>query len=498
MAGEGTSLRELLATFGFRIDSAPLAAMDRSVESAIGTVTRLGQLLVSGAVVHGVASFMQRAIDAGSELHDMSEQTGLSATELTEWRYAARLAGVEASALSTAMARAAVVAVRQPSAFRRLGVATHDANGELRRTSDLFEDAGAAIGALTNDTERTAAATALFGRQGRALLPMFRQGRAGIAGLRAEVRRLYGTDLERLSELSDRAGDSQDRFSLALDALSTRLAVNVLPWLTSFLETSGELASQFVTMVQASNAVTGALVAIGAVAAAVALATIELWGPPVLIFGLIALALVGVALAVDDVLTAIQGGRSVIGSFIDDLFGAGTTASLVAEGAREIKAAMEAISPVVAALGEAFRTGLAMRIREVRGEVRQVAAAIESAYMLMQRAVIAAGEAGQALGVDTGIDVAGRRASLDAERAAFGARVGTPGYLAGASGAELSAIASHQGSVAISRNVNGVVIHIDGSGDPAATGRAVRDAIEQVGDEDVDASAHDLIPAGAP
>lgn len=458
MAAEGTALRELLATFGFRVDTAALTTADQSLTGLIASTARFGQLLVGGVVASGIGRWIQSTIDAGSELHDMSEQTGLSATELTEWRYAARLAGVEASQLNSAMGRTALAAAHGSPVLRHLGVQTHGAGGELRRASDIFEDAGVAIAGLTNDTARQAAATQLWGRSGRALIPMFAAGLQGVAELRAEVRRLYGTDLEQLAEQSDRAGDAQDHFNLVLDALSTRLAVSVLPWITSFLEAIANGASRLAQLAASSNVVQATLVLLGGIAVAAALATIGSWGPPLALFALVAAAVGVVILVVDDLITLFHGGHSVIGEFIDELFGIGTAAEWV-QGLTEAWEGLTLSIQNAGVVAHEFLDGFGSAVTDLIGGNTDGPQGAQGAFDQdqAQRAEIARQAA----------------AITERERAAF---VTAGGTLPSSS----------------TRAVQVGAIHIDGARDPVETGRAVRDHIEELGDTNADDTAHDL------
>lgn len=493
----GTPLRELLAEFGFRFDPRGAQAANSQISSLVHGVRSLAQGFVAGALVRGVASFIQNAVDVGSELHDTALATGISATELTEWRYAARLSGVEAGALGSAMARTALAAARNSPVLRQLGVRTRDTGGQLRRTADIFEDAGVAIGALTNDTQRSALATQLWGRSGRALIPMFRAGRQGVAELRAEVRRLYGTDLEQLAQQSDDVGDAQDRLNLVWDALRTRLAVFLLPAVEQLANGAVDLANGFADLSRHSSLLEGAVLGVGIVLAAVAIATVGLWGPPLSMFVLLVATLGLVALALDDVITTVRGGRSVIRSFVDDLFGAGTTARWVASGAQAIKSALEALAPVTRSYGDLVYQGVVVHFREIRGTARQIGASIEAWSIVIQRAVLGVRELARATGLVApgGVDIEAERGRLTAQSTALASQLGVPGYLSGGSSA-ITAPKAGGGDVSLSRHVNVGAIHVDGSSDPIATGRAVQAAIEDAGADSVDDAAHDLVPVG--
>lgn len=326
----GTPLREILASFGIEVNTAELQRGMTSIDGAIDAVTGLGRALAGSAIVVGIQSLVQGMIDTGSELHDTSTAMGISATELAGWRHAAGMAGVDAGQLSGALSRVAVIARSHEGVFRRLGVTVRDANGEYRSASDLLADVGTAIGSIDNETERTAAAVQIFGRSGRALIPLFGDGAESVAAMREEVRALYGTDLDRLAEVADEAGDAQDRLSLRLDAVRTRLALLLVPALTEALDLALGWSTAAVQAARNSEVFTAALAVLGAVGVAAAIATAGAWGPPLLVFLAYAIAIGVVIGLVDDLLVLFAGGESVIGDFIDELFGVGTAEAMVA------------------------------------------------------------------------------------------------------------------------------------------------------------------------
>lgn len=473
-------LRELLAQFGFEFDTRAAAQATQSISGVIGAARSLGQTLLAGAVVQGIASFVNGMIETGSELADASAQMGISATELTEWRYASHLAGVDAGELNMALARTALAAQRNSPIFRQLGISTRDSSGNLRRASDIFEDAGVALGGLSNETQRTAFATQLFGRSGRALIPLFREGRNGVRELRAEVRRLYGTDLDRLAEQADAAGDAQDRLSEVWSALRTRLSLYVLPVLTSVLETLVDWGVSFAEATRGSNILQGALAVLGAIAVGAALATIGIWGPPVVMFGLLAAAVAFVILAVDDLITTFQGGRSVIRTFLDELFGIGTTSEVIDSLRRGWDSWMSSIRETVQELGR-----LRDAWRELTGQTETTRDS---------RVGTASGEARSSRrGFDASTALT---ATQDRERQAERREAERIGSLPAVFGArEGAVVAPRPSSVSVRRDVNVAAIHVSGAGDPVAVGREVRRQIEAASADDIDQTAADLAPA---
>lgn len=322
-------LRELLAEFGFEFDTASALAAASSIEEVVSAASAFGAELLTGGVVAAAAYWVTTMAEVGAELDDVSQRLQMSATEVTEWHHAAQLSGVAASELDRAILATARAAATGGAALRAIGVETRDAGGQARTTGQIFESTIDALASMSDEGDRAAAAQRIFGRNASALAPLLRQGADGIHDLRAEVRRLYGTDLERLAELGAEVGDEQDRLNLVWDAMRTRLAVLLLPALSSVLEAFLSVGTVVNDLIRGSSILEVVAGALGVALAAAAISTIGVWGPAAATFGVVALAIGAVLLVVEDVVTMFRGSRSVIGDFIDELFGIGSARAVV-------------------------------------------------------------------------------------------------------------------------------------------------------------------------
>jgi hypothetical protein len=82
-------------------------------------------------------------------------------------------------------------------------------------------------------------------------------------------------------------------------------------------------------MADNSHFLEAAIITLSAVAIGAGLSTSAAWAGPIAIFGLAAIAIGFVILLVDDLITLFSGGTSIIGSFLDEIFGIGTATELV-------------------------------------------------------------------------------------------------------------------------------------------------------------------------
>lgn len=145
-------------------------AMVALAAAVVGAVAAVGKLVLSEA-------------QAADELTTLAATTGLSTETLQKWSYAAAMCGISADTLTGAqtkliknMATAQKGTGDAAKAFETLGVRITDANGELRNSEDVFNDALNALGRVGNETERDALAMQIFGKSARELNPVINAG----------------------------------------------------------------------------------------------------------------------------------------------------------------------------------------------------------------------------------------------------------------------------------------------------------------------------------
>ena len=405
------ALRELLAKFGFEVDTAALDRADAAIARTSARVQEMGReaqaagpkvqkglkladlgrglqalglAAAATAAVRSVVSLAHGIEQMGSELQDTSAQTGLSIRALQEWRFIAGQSGASADGVTRSLGffqRAVFAASRggkgQASVFRQLGVSVTDASGRLRPTSDLMMEAGLAIAGLGDDAARTAYATKIFGREGLTLLPLFAQGEAGVAKLREQFNALGGGMSGEASAAADEYGDAIGRFDLALTSVKGTVATALLPTLTRFQDWLSKGVGWFTRLAKGSRVAEIGMVALSAAAVVAAASFAAAWFSALWPVALAAL-LVGIfALEVEDLITYLEGGDSAIGRFIDSIFGVGAAKKhlellkggfhIVANAARVAAAVITTAFGAVAAVVKAVNSQVASAVGAVRG-----------------------------------------------------------------------------------------------------------------------------------
>ncbi len=130
----------------------------------------------TGAVV-GLGMMAQSVADARNNLTDLSTRSGVARETIAGLKVAADGSGVSFSKIEGILGRLPKTmsdvqagSKKQADAFRALGVDVTNADGTLRDADAVFRDSIKAIGGLSSETDKAAAATQLFGRQGTYLL----------------------------------------------------------------------------------------------------------------------------------------------------------------------------------------------------------------------------------------------------------------------------------------------------------------------------------------
>ena len=140
----------------------------------------------------GAAAY--KATETADDLNTLSQQTGISTDSLQKMAYAADIVDVSVDTISGSMAKLkknmASESTSTVEAFNAIGVATRDANGELRNSEDVFYDVLQGLSQVTNETERDTIAMQLFGKSADQMAGIIDDGGASLKALGEEAEQL--------------------------------------------------------------------------------------------------------------------------------------------------------------------------------------------------------------------------------------------------------------------------------------------------------------------
>lgn len=172
------------------------------------------------------------------EINTLSVTTGLSTDTLQEYQYMADLADVSLNTitgsltkLTKQMGAAADGNETAAGKFAELGINIKDANGNLKTSEEVFNEAISALSEIENQTERDAASMELFGKSAQDLNPLMAIGAEGIAQLKQEAHDTgYVLDTEALGSLNS-VQDAMDRWKNTTTTLSNEVGLRLAPYI---------------------------------------------------------------------------------------------------------------------------------------------------------------------------------------------------------------------------------------------------------------------------
>jgi hypothetical protein len=331
-----SQVTELVTNFRFEGSTGPLNEYNSSLGSSIGLLAAMTTaLFASGAAVATFATNILRAFDATEQL---SRSTGEGVEFIQEMGFAASVNGSSIQAFQSSvegLSRTIGEAAQKGSDdFARLGISVRDANGQVKSTQQVMDEVRNSFSRLgLSMSEQRGFAEALG--IDASMLQTLGLTSAAMADLRQQAR-----DLGVLTgEQADQAiayNDSVTVLRYGLNSLQLLMSVGLAPqlqeiseyftellknnkeWIVEGVEGSFKVLVEFGKMLVRLSpfiiAYTGFVLSASAATGGFALALKGLQA--VTLVGLI----VGLALAIDDLIVAFQGGESVFRDYFKDNF----------------------------------------------------------------------------------------------------------------------------------------------------------------------------------
>lgn len=156
----------------------------------------------------GIGGIAMKSVQAADELNTLATQTGFTTDEIQKIQYAADLVDVSfeeiAGATKKLTKNMTSDADGTAAAFEKIGVATRNADGSFRDTTEVFYDVLAGLSQVTNETERDALAMQLLGSNATSLSTIIDDGGVALKEYGEEAENLgLILDQETLGSLND-------------------------------------------------------------------------------------------------------------------------------------------------------------------------------------------------------------------------------------------------------------------------------------------------------
>lgn len=252
--------------------------------SEVGTkLTKAGNamrgLSMAGAAVTGaIGALAVKSGKAADDINTLSKVTGIATDKLQLYKLAAEQVDVSVDAIARSqktLKKNMFTASEGGSAakyFKQLGISVTDANGNLRDSDEVFQEAIKKLGSMKNETERDALAMKLFGKSAAELNPLIEDGGKAYSNLTKlmkenNINLVDQKTLDQANKFNDSIDNMKSIFGATLQSVGTQLAAYLAPALEKVVGLVGTLAGWLSNL---SPQVLTIIAVIGGIVAAIA------------------------------------------------------------------------------------------------------------------------------------------------------------------------------------------------------------------------------------
>lgn len=347
---------ELVTLLSFKTSPGTEKAI-KSIKDGIDTLKSEVTKWAAAATAAGAATsaFLLSASDKAIELQKLSQSTNLSTDSLQQWQYAAEAVGASSAAVTSDL-ESLLKTMSSPipgelnMELMMLGVSVHNASGQLRGADEVLKDVGDKLNKMSS-----ARAVQWAERVGISndTLMLLKQGRQGLSELFEEAQLVGAIIPEDAINRGAELSKSIKTLKTVFQALGNSIALSFAPNLKKvvdnfkqFLINNADFVRQglgitidgvsrgfgrfwdilvkikdgFVAILQPMQPFLKNMDAVKVVAGLVtgALAGfLALMAPAIIQFAAVGAAIAGVSLVIEDFITWLEGGESVIGDIVN-------------------------------------------------------------------------------------------------------------------------------------------------------------------------------------
>ncbi|MCD0460067.1 phage tail tape measure protein [Roseiconus lacunae] len=229
----------------------------------------LGAVVASAAILAPLTAATQGFAKTGDMIHKMSLRTGVGAEALSGLGFAAEQSGSDLgtvekgfSGLSRTMLDLERGGANSVDAMSRLGLSLDDLQGlapedQMMRIAD-------ALGTISDESQKGALAQQIFGRAGRQLLPLLKEGSAGMKALTDEAASLGRVLTEEDAASAAAFEDAMNRMKSVAGGLIVQVGGSLAPAMTELANLIAQSTQGFVGFISENRVVIQAVAAVAA------------------------------------------------------------------------------------------------------------------------------------------------------------------------------------------------------------------------------------------
>lgn len=208
--------------------------------------------VLSGAaagVLGAIGGLAYKAATSADDLNTLAKQTGFSTEELQKFQYAADLVDVSVDDITGAAKKLKKAVSSDSKELAALGVKTKNADGSFRDINDIFYDTLSALGNIKNETERDAAAMAIFGKSADSLAGIVDDGGKALKELGQEAEDMGLILSQDTLDSLNKVNDKIDRLKAQSKARLAETGAKAMEVLTPVLEKVLNLLDRLLTFI---------------------------------------------------------------------------------------------------------------------------------------------------------------------------------------------------------------------------------------------------------
>jgi phage-related minor tail protein len=265
-----------------KVGNVNLRATSEQFKSMGDKLTSAGQAMrglstAAAAVTAAIGALTVKSGKWADDMNTMSKVYSIGTRDLQQYSAAADLVDVSVETIAKShvklekqMLTASKGTGASAEAFEALGVSVTNADGSLRDGDAVWQDTIAALGGLSNETERDALAMQLMGRSAAELNPLIEDGGETYKQV-ADTMAKYGLDFidQETLDQANQFNDSLDMIKavglVAFQQLGTQLAAYLAPAMERVVDVVGRLANWFSNLSPRTQALIAGIAAVVAV-----------------------------------------------------------------------------------------------------------------------------------------------------------------------------------------------------------------------------------------
>ena len=212
-------------------------AADKVATGAQKVADKTKKLSAAAAGALGaIGGLAYSTVKSADELNTLAKQTGFSVAELQKFQYAADLVDVSVEDITGSATKLKKAVAGDSKELAALGVKTKNADGSFRDINDIFYDTLAALGNIDNETERDAAAMAIFGKSADSLAGIVDDGGKALKELGQEAEDMGLIMSEDTVDSLNEVNDKIDKLKAQSKARLAETGAKAMAVLTPVLE----------------------------------------------------------------------------------------------------------------------------------------------------------------------------------------------------------------------------------------------------------------------